>query len=186
MRVGGKPLLRIAAELGHRDICELLVEQGADVNETMGVRKHSILHNAVSRSDYGTSSILLDLGADPNVKASNEATPLQFAARSGQVYLAAKLLNHGAKVDGQDNQGRSALHWAAEKSDFDMVKFLLKHNCDANLADRRGRTPLSIAFANGSHEIAELLEKYGGKYPESKHARRLSKVAEAKSQPRQM
>lgn len=178
VRVGHKPLIQIAAENGHRDICELLQNVGADVNEGRGARRHSLLHSAVASSDYGLASILLDLGADPTPRASNDATPLHFAARMGQEYLARKLLSHGAEIDATDTMGRTALTWAVEKEDLPMVKLLLKHNCNVNLADHTNRSALSIAVAKGNNEIKKALLDGGACHSRPTFERQLSHVAE--------
>lgn len=156
-----KSLLRIAAESGKRPICEWLLTLGADVNETRGARKYSLLHNAVASSNFGMASILLDLGAAPSLKTSNTATPLHIAARTGQSYLAENLIRHRAEINASDNNGRTPLHWAVEKDDASMTKLLISHGADVNSTDRKRRTPLAIALAHGQSEIEKLLLQNG-------------------------
>lgn len=178
LRIDGKSLLQFAGELGCRRICERLVKEGADVNETGGARRYSLLHHAVASSNFGMASILLDLGAKASPLASNNATPLHIAARSGQCFLAEKLIAHGAELDAVDSRVRTPLHWAAEKEDLSMIKLLLNKGCNVNPFDRDYRSPLSIAMAKGNNEIKELLLRHGAKYREPGPQKHANKVAE--------
>ena len=179
-RIRGSNLLRYSAERGKQAICKLLVVNGADVNEVDGARKFSLLHHAAACSNFGMASILLDLEAEPNPKASNDATPLHIAARTGQGYLANKLLNHRANINAQDNQGRTPLHLAVSKNDLAMVKLLVKFNCDLDLSDKKGRTPWSIASSCQYSDIQEILVAQGAK-PEQLEMNRFSRVVEESS-----
>ena len=179
VRINDKSLLRMAGELGLRNICELLVKAGANSNETNGVRQYSLLHNAAASFNYGFACILLDLKAYPSPKASNNSTPLHFAARSGQQFLVDKLLEHGAELDAQDNQGRSPLYCAVQKGDSGMVKFLIRRGSDVNLTDCRGRSPLAIAEAAQMDDIESLLLKNGAtQRSATTHAQRLNRAPE--------
>jgi len=180
----GKPLLRVAAESGRRKIRELLVAKGADVNQQRGARKFSLLHNAVACSNYGSMSILLDLGADPSPRSSNNSTPLHVAARTGQGYSAERLISCGAEINACDDNGRTPLHWAVEKNDLTMVKLLLQHNCDVNIVDRRGRLPSIIAMKHPEGEIIELLVRHGAACPD-KHGKPWSDAAGMPNEARQ-
>lgn len=185
VRIHGKSLLRLAGELGHRDICEHLVKLGANPDESNGFRRFSLLHNAVASGNFGFASILLQLGANPMPQASNDATPLHFAARSGQQYMADQLINAGANIDAQDKQGQTPLHYAIRKSDLSMVKYLIRKNCDVNQADKRGLTPLQLAEGHGYSEVADiLLESDARRNSSETKTVGLSKVAETRSQVR--
>ena len=113
----GKSLLNEAAKRKHIAVCRWLIENGLDVNAKFGARRFSMLHSAVAASDFGLASTLLELGANPSPTASNRSTPLHIAARTGQVYLAEKLIDGRAVLDAADTNGRTALHWAVEKND---------------------------------------------------------------------
>ncbi len=151
----------MAGERGHRGLCEKLVVAGADPNEVNGACKYSLLHNAVAAKNYGFAVILLELDAESSPRASNGATPLHFAARSGQQYMIARLLKSGANVDEQDNKGQAPLHYAIRKNDNSMVKFLIRQNCDVNLPDNRGLAPAQLAEKLNFSEIADVLRDNG-------------------------
>jgi ankyrin repeat protein len=49
------------------------------------------------------------------------------------------LLDHGAKIDDQDNRGRTALMIAAELNHEAAVDLLLAHGADKTLRDKQGK-----------------------------------------------
>lgn len=157
----GKSLLRLAGELGHKEICHRLVIAGLDPNEAGGAKNYSLLHNATASKNYGFAASLLDLGANPSPTAVDGSTPLHLAARTGQEYLADRLLKHGAVIDARDNQGRTPIILAVEKGELSLTKLLLKRGCDANAVDKKQRTPLMLAAAHQQDEIKALLIEYG-------------------------
>lgn len=127
-----KSFLRLAGEAGHRQLCDLLVEFGADPNEVSGKREYSLLHNAVASGNYGFASTLLRLGADPNARSSSGATPLHFAARSGQGYLVRALLKHAAKPDIRDGNGRTPYDLAVESGHENVADLLTRAGRDSS------------------------------------------------------
>ncbi len=121
---------------------------------------------------------MLDLNANPSPRASNDATPLHFAARTGQGYLASNLIKHGAEVDAKDSHGRTPLILAIDKADVPMAKLLIKNGCNVNIVDRSHRSPLSIATTKGLYELEELLRSHGASQLSHTIRKPSSKVAE--------
>lgn len=135
-RLTSKSFLRLAGEAGHRRICELLVEYGADPNEVSGKRRYALLHNAVATGNYGFASTLLKLGANPDAQNSSGATPLHFAARSGQGYIARELVKRGASLGAKDRQGRTPYDLAVEHGHDHMANQLRSLGQSSTKADR--------------------------------------------------
>lgn len=111
----GGSFLSVAGAAGQGDICHVLLGHGANPNEVSGVRCHSLLHTAIAGGNYGFASLLLNAGAAPSPQNSSMSTPLHFAARSNQQYMAEKLLKHGADLLIRDSAGRTAVDLAIEK-----------------------------------------------------------------------
>ncbi len=106
------------------------------------------------------------LGSDPglaNARASDDFTPLHYAAFFGGPEAARLLLEHGADVDAYaDNElGVHPLNSAVAAGAKETVELLLNASADPNAPTRSGHSPLDVALANGDDEIAELLRARG-------------------------
>lgn len=52
------------------------------------------------------------------------------------------LINKGADVNDQDNNGQTALNWATRLGHDQVAKILIDNNADLNFQDNQGFTPL--------------------------------------------
>lgn len=81
-----------------------------------------------------------------------------LAVSHGSVDMVQALLEQGAEVNLQDDEGSTALMCASEHGHAGIVKLLLQQpDCDATLTDSDESTALSIALEAGHKEIAVLL-----------------------------
>src|SRR3989338_5994357 len=85
------------------------------------------------------------------------ATPLQMAARSGDIEAAHKLIEQGADVNAKDNNGQTPLHWAASNGNKEAAELLISKGADVNAKDNNGQTPLHWVASNGNKEVVEIL-----------------------------
>ena len=65
-----------ASRHDHRDVCELLLERGADVNAQTRSGKASSLHRAAYSGCIAVVELLIRYGADPRLCDSDGQTPL--------------------------------------------------------------------------------------------------------------
>lgn len=123
--------LHAAAYHGHADLCQFLLDNGADVNESQPDTGETALHAAVSKTEREkfdpVLAVLLARGADPHcvTKPAVETghfmrdcrtkgeTPLHRAAAFGTEATIQMLLDAGARVDAKDMYGDSPLSWAS-------------------------------------------------------------------------
>ena len=89
-----------------------------------------------------------------------------YAVDKGRVHIVKILLEHGAKVNIRDTNGRTALTYASGKGYDTITKDLLDAKADTNNLDNYGKTPLSYAVENDFQEIVKLLKASGAKLPE--------------------
>jgi ankyrin repeat protein len=88
--------LSYAAKRGHKEIVELLIANGADVN-TKDVVGMTPLHIAARRGHKEIVELLIDNGMDVNTK-SYSGTPLDQAIRDKHPETADLLRKHGGKT----------------------------------------------------------------------------------------
>ena len=135
----------------------LLIQHGADVN---GHSDSSPLLSTIERdldreipidAICAISSLLIDAGADVNLKGYLHDTPLHMAARFGNARLIEMLIDAGADVNAQRLEhpnacyGQTPLHEAARGISLDAMLLLLHRGADPNAADQCGAAPLIYA-----------------------------------------
>lgn len=141
--------LHWAAYHGARDVIELLMAQGADVN-------------APSRFDPNGHSVIWE-NRELRYRLGNGAVPLHAAVIRGHREAVEVLLAHGSQLDVEDKAGRTPLHHAAGGGKAEIVEFLLARGADVNAEDRRGATPLVDALLGGHVKAARALVIGGAK-----------------------
>jgi uncharacterized protein len=105
----GFPSLGLAIFFGHGALARWLIEKGADVNEPAdNAQRVAPLHAAAAVRDHETMRVLLERGADPNVKQQMELTPLHGAASRGDIEMAKLLLENGADRNAHTSDGMTA------------------------------------------------------------------------------
>jgi len=123
--------LNNAAFHGHWQLCQFLIEHGADVNHALPDTGETPLHSALCKSNRPVYNLVVKVflgsGADPNrtTKAGVETesfmrdcrtkgeTPLHRAAAFGDADAIQLLLAAGAVIDARDANGDTPLSWAS-------------------------------------------------------------------------
>jgi len=121
-----------AAFFGHWKVCDLLINNGADVNAHVDKTNETPLHNSLAKAGrpyyFYTVKLLVDKGADVNAKTiagletaafmrdvrTKGETPLHRAAAYADEKTIAYLIEHGADKTAKDANGDSPLSWASE------------------------------------------------------------------------
>jgi len=94
-RYGTKPLYHMAGK-GHIGICELLIENGVDVNDT-SKGGETALHNASYYGRYDICELLIENGVDINIKSDPGGTALGLSRYKGNELVHELLIENGAK-----------------------------------------------------------------------------------------
>ncbi|XP_062610995.1 uncharacterized protein LOC134272844 [Saccostrea cucullata] len=85
-------------------------------------------------------------------------SPLLVASLYGHCSLVCYLLQLGASVNYQNQDGISPLHAACQSRQLEVIKILISNEARVNLRDEDGETPLSLSCTNDFVEIvAQLL-----------------------------
>ena len=113
--------------------------------------------------DAKAVSILLDRGADPDLRQADGATALHWAVYRQDVEMTRLLLAAGADVNAVNRLGASPLFVAAEGGNAGLIEQLLKAGADPETALAVGETPLMTASRVGAVAGVRKLIEAGAK-----------------------
>ena len=143
-----------------------------------------IFNQAVVEGDVAKVRFLLKYGGKQiaiNEKNKYGLTPLQQSCLEGNLALVMLLLDHGANIEGKDNNGWSPLHFAIVSGHCNITSLLIDSCANLTCVDCKGRLPVDLAQteemlvlitrameAAGYVETARLyLENWGLRSPRS-------------------
>jgi ankyrin repeat protein len=194
--------LHIASQHGRFDIVRHLLKNGANVDAQdndgstplhLAISKVSMDSKASLLSEVSESSDEFDLseaiqyldlsdGSETSDDSSElDLTALHLPSEHGCLDIIRLLLENGANVDAQDNDGSTPLHLIISNMSMgskeslhskaslhpevsedsephrEAVKLLLKHGASGQRENNRGETPFQVAAARGLQEISGLL-----------------------------
>ena len=154
--------LMMAVENCHKDVVSFLIEHEANV-DLQDEDGDTALHFACN-SDHASLEILsclIENGASINACTDCKITPLMMAVQNCHKYVVSYLIEHGANVDLQDEDGDTALHYVAyQESRVDKTEtFLTLSTAGASCLckNSKGLTPLLVASGQGLTEVVESL-----------------------------
>lgn len=143
--------LYVSAFNGYVNICKLLIENGADVNQA-DFKGNTPLHAAAMRKDREeVASLLIKNGAKVNQRKSDGSTPLFVACFKGNTPVAKLLLENGANPLETDLFKQNPLHIACIYGHSGIIELLLSHESKYKLLssqDSDAKTPLMVICSN--------------------------------------
>lgn len=146
----GETALMQAIIHGHREIALLLLEAGAEVNQTGWTPLH---YAAASHTDAapGFVWLLLDkYSAYIDAESPNGTTPLMMAARYGKTESVQILLEAGADLNTTNQQGLNAWGFAQGSEHPDTIKLLQRV-----LAQRNAERPASLGKTQQTQPVSK-------------------------------
>lgn len=103
--------------------------------------------------------LLLDHGADVNLKSNDGNFPLIWAACYEDSSMAEFLIKNGADVHQRNDHGRRAIHNACKNLSVDNIDLLIRFGADFNVIDDDGVTPFSLMEGEILSESHKLMIK---------------------------
>ncbi|XP_016311705.1 ankyrin repeat and SOCS box protein 2-like [Sinocyclocheilus anshuiensis] len=138
VRRSGISPLHLAAERNRNDIVEVLIEAGFDVNAMLSEgrsmmyedRRSTALYFAVMNNNIDATTMLLKVGANPNLDTFNL---LLVALRQGCIQTVTLLVEHGANVNASipthPTSFPASVMFCIEY--LTLLKYLMDNGCDA-------------------------------------------------------
>lgn len=139
----------------HRTIVELLLEQRAEVNVTLGNGKATPLHNA-ALGNNGVTALLIKAGANVTATDRGGRTPLHVLA--GTEHFGdeiAMMLQAGAEINAQDNVGNTPLHYAVLRGCYGPIQSLIRAGANYQVKNKEGKTAIQMTSAQNIRELVQ-------------------------------
>ena len=107
--------------------------------------------------------ILLENGANVNLKDSTLNTALHYAAENGNLEIVKLLFEHDVEIDAVNNSKKSAFHLASENEHAEVMIILLRKGANIELPNGESLTALQSAFEDYEPqiEVIEILLRFG-------------------------
>jgi len=159
---GVRTPLMIASVAGNETIASELIAHGAVVgfrDVIRGNAANTALGLAVSAGHLRVVKLLLSHGADPNQMCALGSFPLVDAADVGNMEIIESLLDAGASVDIQSEDGDTALITAAwcDYVSEPVIRRLLRAGADRSIRNKEGKCAADIAADCGNVRVVSVL-----------------------------
>ena len=145
---------------GRQVFTKLLREHPEAVNRS-GTGGFTPLMYAVLYGDANSVRLLLERGADPNLRNLSKASALMYAVDDPD--KTRLLLDRGAEANARSDEGQTPLLIAAagHANASAVVQLLLDHGADVKTTSPTGGTVLATAGFSGNKQLLELLLERG-------------------------
>lgn len=154
--ITGATPLHIASAYNNKEAVKRLLQvKDIDLDATHNKDLTTPLHYAINREFTEIATLLIESGADCNIKEYDQFTPLHYAANTNNLEIAIKLLAHNATVNTQDCYGLTPLHYAVKQENKDMINLLLMHKANTTVQTNDNYRPIDFTE---NEEIRALLD----------------------------
>jgi ankyrin repeat protein len=150
--------LSAAAYYGHREIAELLLGQGAEINKGDDEAGITPLIAAISGGEPETADLLVQRGADVNLRTKRGLSALMWAADIEHSGLVSLLIAHGADVNAKSIDGRTSLMITADRTGTtEIAQLLTAAGADVNAQMNDGKNALMMTINKKNTDMAKFL-----------------------------
>lgn len=136
----------------------MTLREDVNISNVLGVTP---LLLSLSRKSNAVSRMLINSGADVNLRTRNGFTYLHEVIEIGDFDTVCMLLYYGIDVNARDNQGRNAFEYALVCNEYDIALHLIEYVADFNEKGSEGFTALHTALRCCPKMVEKIIEKGG-------------------------
>jgi len=151
--------IQTAARRGNLKEVERQLALGVNVNSRHFFTRDTALIEAAYNGHVEIVKLLIERGANVNLKGEAWYGPLHAAAMGGHVEIVKLLLEHGADVNIFSHN--KPLHDAAMNGHIEVAEILIAYGADMNAKGTDEYTPLGTAVSNRQVEMVKYLLSKG-------------------------
>ncbi|XP_016309980.1 transient receptor potential cation channel subfamily A member 1a [Sinocyclocheilus anshuiensis] len=156
--IGASPM-HYAASMGHFHIMRLIVQiTGQQELNARDEEENTPLHWAVQKDQPGSCSVLLTLGADPNILNNSQQSPLHMAVSMGKNVVLEQLVSHKqTDVNLEGDLRNTPVILAASLDNHEALVILYKHGAKFCRQNKLGHFPIHAAAFAGAKKSMEVI-----------------------------
>ncbi|KAL4996392.1 hypothetical protein BDV10DRAFT_202423 [Aspergillus recurvatus] len=154
---GGCTALTELVEAQNIGAVRRLLVNGADANTCTEEFLVPPLSFAAEQGNEEISRLLLDYGAELEIRDVGGFTPLHIACQRNRLGTCMLLLDDGANIEAVASDGHTPLNTATANCYLQMVQFLLERGANVEATDLEGDTILMLAVRSCPEDILRLL-----------------------------
>ena len=144
----GRQLIHVAALSGSADLVKLVLSKGGDPNAVTPLAKPilvNVLEHSAGLNESGVARVIKKVPTVPALPACS-APPLLMAAASGSAPAMKALIDAGAKIDAQAQDGSTLALAAAAGGNLEALKYALELDPDVNAKTLDGRSIIHVVI----------------------------------------
>ena len=145
-----------AAINGHKEIAELLITEGADVN-TVAIDDDFLEQTPLDAAKNNNQDLVALLLRNYGGKTCAELEALIDFAKEGDIDGIKQYLTNGGNVNYRNKNGDTMLNYAAFLGQEEIVELLINNGAEVNAKGLANWTPLHLAAHNNNEQIAQML-----------------------------
>lgn len=147
-----------AAYIGDVYNIEKLCDEGVNINNRYTVFKYTALEIAIRAQQYESVKVLLENGADVDIKNGEGLQPLAVACSHNNIDIIKELIEYGADINAENQTGWTPLLSATVWANTDIMVYIINNGADINHQRKvDGMTALHLAIYNGKPEKVKVL-----------------------------
>ncbi|KAJ8929568.1 hypothetical protein NQ314_017732 [Rhamnusium bicolor] len=147
--------LQFAVRRGSVEQVKYLIESGTELD----IGPDPALHLALRKQNITIAQLLLQAGADYDIKDSHGDYPIHIACALGLLEIVHTLCSLGCSVEVPTSKGLFPLHLASKNGHISVVRCLCAAGCNIDVRNSDKIRADITALKYGHNDIAELLDR---------------------------